>query len=168
MSGQCIKCPNCILCPFPDDENRKKKWLDLVQRKNFSVTKSSRLCSTHFKLSKFVEAPGKLILKNTANPAHTTNKYQPYELIYGFPASIPHTSSRTPQPRYNYDDYVFELKQKFQESHKQSRENILLSKEKSKPTCIKVDKRGALYTGILSLQYSNAFLPENEKGLDLV
>lgn len=65
---------------------------------------------------------------------HTTTKHQPYELIYGFPASIPHTLSRIPQLRYNYDDYVFELKQKLQESHKQARENILVSKEKSKET----------------------------------
>jgi len=54
---------------FPDDDHRKKQWLDLVQRKDFAVTKSSRLCSAHFKLSEFVEAPGKLILKNTAEPS---------------------------------------------------------------------------------------------------
>ncbi|KAF0761934.1 THAP domain-containing protein 2-like [Aphis craccivora] len=60
---------NIKLFRFPDDKNRKK-WLDLVQRKNFSVTKSSRLCSAHFELSEFVEAPGKLILKNTANPSN--------------------------------------------------------------------------------------------------
>jgi len=46
---------------FSDYENKKKEWLDLVQRKNCSVTKSSRLCSAHFELSEFVEAPGKLI-----------------------------------------------------------------------------------------------------------
>jgi len=65
---------------------------------------------------------------------HTTTKHQPYELVYGFPASIPHTLCRAPQPRYNYEDYVFELKQKLQESHKVARENILNSKLNSKET----------------------------------
>ncbi|XP_022162990.1 THAP domain-containing protein 2-like [Myzus persicae] len=55
---------NIKLFRFPDDDNRKKEWLDLVQRENFTVTKSSRLCSAHFRSSEFVEAPGKLILKD--------------------------------------------------------------------------------------------------------
>jgi len=66
--------------------------------------------------------PYAIFVYNTT--VHIT-KYQPYELIYGFPASIPHTLSRTPQPGNNYDDYVFELKQKLQESHKQTKENII-------------------------------------------
>lgn len=48
---------------------RKKEWLDLVQRENFTVTKSSRFCSAHFRSSKFVEAPEKLILKDNARPS---------------------------------------------------------------------------------------------------
>lgn len=48
--------------------------------------------------------PYAMFVYNTT--VHTTTKHQPYELIYGFSASIPHTLSRTPQPRYNYDDYV--------------------------------------------------------------
>lgn len=54
---------------FPDDDYRKKEWLDLVQRENFTATKSSRLCSAHFSSLEFVEAPGKLILKNNAKPS---------------------------------------------------------------------------------------------------
>ena len=55
---------------FPDDDYRKQEWLDLVQRENFTVvTKSSRLCSAHFKSSEFVEAPGKLLLKDNARPS---------------------------------------------------------------------------------------------------
>lgn len=63
---------------------------------------------------------------------HTTTKYQPYELVYGFPASIPHTLSRNPTTSYNYDEYAAELKQKLQESHKIVRDTIISSKEKSK------------------------------------
>lgn len=65
---------------------------------------------------------------------HTTTNHQPYELIYGFPPSIRHTSSRSPQPRYNYEDYEFDLKQKIQESYKIARENILNNKLKAKET----------------------------------
>lgn len=47
---------------------------------------------------------------------HSTTNHQPYELVYGFPAVIPHirTLSGSLQARYNYDDYTFELKQKLQ------------------------------------------------------
>lgn len=63
---------------------------------------------------------------------HTTTNYQPYELVYGFPASVPHTLSRTPSVVYNYDDYAVEIKQKLQESHRIVRDTIISSKEKSK------------------------------------
>jgi hypothetical protein len=63
---------------------------------------------------------------------HTTTNHQPYELVYGFPATVPHTLSRTPQARYNYDDYTYELKQKLQETCKSARNNILKNKEKTK------------------------------------
>lgn len=63
---------------------------------------------------------------------HTTTNYQPYELVYGFPASVPHTLSRTPSACYNYDDYAIELKQKLQESHRIVRDTIIVSKEKAK------------------------------------
>ncbi|KAL4082949.1 hypothetical protein QTP88_029447 [Uroleucon formosanum] len=63
---------------------------------------------------------------------HTTTNHQPYELVYGFPATVPHTLSRTPQARYNYDDYAYELKQRLQETCKLARNNILKNKEKAK------------------------------------
>ena len=63
---------------------------------------------------------------------HTTTNHQPYELVYGFTATVPHTLSRTPQARYNYDDYTYELKQKFQETCKTARNNIINNKEKTK------------------------------------
>lgn len=63
---------------------------------------------------------------------HTTTNYQPYELVYGYPASVPHTLSHTPSTCYNYDDYAAELKQRLQEAHKIVRDTIISSKEKSK------------------------------------
>ncbi|KAF0694863.1 zinc finger BED domain-containing protein 1-like, partial [Aphis craccivora] len=45
---------------------------------------------------------------------------------------IPVKLKCNPEPRYNYDDYVFDLKQKKQESHKIARERLINKKIKSK------------------------------------
>lgn len=63
---------------------------------------------------------------------HTSTNHQPYELVYGFPASIPHTLTRSSQPRNNYDDYTYELRQKIQETCQTARNSIINNKEKSK------------------------------------
>ena len=36
------------------------------------------------------------------------------------------------EPRYNYDDYLYDLKQKLQESHKIAKERLIKRKRKSK------------------------------------
>lgn len=74
--------------------------------------------------------PYAMFVYNTT--VHSTTKYQPYELVYGFPAVVPHTLSRNPTIRYNYDDYSAELKQKLQEAHKIARDTIISAKHKSK------------------------------------
>lgn len=63
---------------------------------------------------------------------HSATKFQPHELLYGYPAEVPHTLSREPQPFYNYDDYTFELRKKLQKSSLLARENLIVNKEKSK------------------------------------
>jgi hypothetical protein len=65
---------------------------------------------------------------------HAATKFQPHELLYGYPVEAPHTLSRTPQPCYNYEDYTFELRKKLQESSSLARENLIINKEKSKET----------------------------------
>ncbi|KAL4100717.1 hypothetical protein QTP88_020751 [Uroleucon formosanum] len=52
--------------------------------------------------------PYAMFVYNTT--VHSTTKYQLYELVYGFPAVVPHNLSRNPTTRYNYDDYSVELK----------------------------------------------------------
>lgn len=63
---------------------------------------------------------------------HSTTKFQPYELVYGYPVEVPHTLTRMPQPCYNYEDYTFELRRKLQESSLLARENLITNKTKSK------------------------------------
>ncbi len=63
---------------------------------------------------------------------HTSTGYQPYSLLFGRRLEIPVNLSHEPEPRYNYDNYYFDLKQKMQESHKIARENLIKRKIKSK------------------------------------
>lgn len=63
---------------------------------------------------------------------HSSTNYQPYALLYGKELDIPVKLKCNPEPRYNYDDYVFDLKQKMQESHKIARERLINKKIKSK------------------------------------
>jgi len=63
---------------------------------------------------------------------HTTTGFQPYELMFGRAAKVPHSLSGPPQLCYNYEDYNMEMKQKFQEAHELARQSILKNKQKSK------------------------------------
>lgn len=63
---------------------------------------------------------------------HDTTKFQPYELLYGFPGKIPTSLKKTPEPRYNYEDYNYEIKQKFQQSYEIAKQRIVNTKESTK------------------------------------
>jgi len=63
---------------------------------------------------------------------HETTKFQPYELLYGFPGKIPTSLKKTPEPRYNYEDYNYKIKQKFQQSYEIAKQRIVNTKENTK------------------------------------
>jgi len=63
---------------------------------------------------------------------HSSTNYQPYTLLYGKNLEIPINLKCEPEPRYNYDDYYYDLKQKLQESHKIAKEKLIQNKIKSK------------------------------------
>ena len=63
---------------------------------------------------------------------HRATGYSPFELLFGHRARIPSVLRAQPTPRYNYDDYVSELKGRLQSAHAIARENLLQSKERSK------------------------------------
>jgi hypothetical protein len=63
---------------------------------------------------------------------HTATGYTPFELVYGFQSTLPSTPQETPNPQYNYDSYVLELKSRLQTAHEVAREKLLSSKQKSK------------------------------------
>uniref|UniRef100_A0A2H8THY5 RNA-directed DNA polymerase n=1 Tax=Melanaphis sacchari TaxID=742174 RepID=A0A2H8THY5_9HEMI len=63
---------------------------------------------------------------------HTSTNYQPYALVYGRTLEIPIKLKSEPEPQYNYDDYLYDLKQSMQVSHKLAREKLIENKVKSK------------------------------------
>ncbi|KAL4153185.1 hypothetical protein QTP88_001018 [Uroleucon formosanum] len=74
--------------------------------------------------------PYALFVYNLAE--YTSTGYQPYTLLYGRELIIPVNLKSNPEPRYNYDDYLYDLKQKMQESHKIAKERLIKKKLKSK------------------------------------
>ena len=61
---------------------------------------------------------------------HAVTKFTPYELLFGRKANIPGSLCKQPQPLYNMEDLVQNLKQKFQSAWTQARANLILGKEK--------------------------------------
>jgi transposase InsO family protein len=41
---------------------------------------------------------------------HSSTSYTPYELVFGRKPNIPSTFFKEPEPQYNYDNYVIDLK----------------------------------------------------------
>jgi len=62
----------------------------------------------------------------------TATGCSPFELLYGHKERIPTALQARPTPRYNYDDYVSELRGRLQSAHAVARENLLQSKARSK------------------------------------
>ncbi|KAL4082901.1 hypothetical protein QTP88_029555 [Uroleucon formosanum] len=63
---------------------------------------------------------------------HTSTKYQPYQLVYGHPITVPNSFMKNTEPQYNYNDYYFELKRNMQEAQAQAKTHLYDSKQKSK------------------------------------
>lgn len=69
---------------------------------------------------------------------HTSTKFTPYELIFGFKPELPSSITKEQPFKYTYDDYLDQLKLKLRESQRIARENLLKSKQMNKE---KYDKR---------------------------
>ena len=63
---------------------------------------------------------------------HCSTNYTPHELVYGRPALIPTAIRKEPEPVYNFDDYVTELKARLRLAHAIARGNLLKKKEATK------------------------------------
>jgi hypothetical protein len=74
--------------------------------------------------------PYAIHMYNTSN--HSATGYTPFELIFGFKASMPSALQASPSTQYSYDDFVSELKSRLQSAHQVARERLVTAKEKSK------------------------------------
>lgn len=63
---------------------------------------------------------------------HRATGYAPFELLFGYGARVPSSLQEQPTPRYNYDDYVSELKGRMQAAHAIARDRLIESKTRSK------------------------------------
>lgn len=57
-----------------------------------------------------------------------STNYQPHLLVFGYKLELPSNLKRRPEPLYNYDDFLTELKFKLQSAHYLAREEILKNK----------------------------------------
>lgn len=73
-----------------------------------------------------------LFVYNTTR--HNSTKFTPHFLVYGFDTEIPTSLKQSPNPIYNYEDYVSVLKNKLRTVHELARKNILSSKLHNKKT----------------------------------
>jgi hypothetical protein len=64
---------------------------------------------------------------------HRATGYTPFELLFGHEARLPSVLQERPTPRYNYEDYVHELKGRLQTAaHAVARDRLIESKVRRK------------------------------------
>ncbi|PNF41072.1 hypothetical protein B7P43_G06245 [Cryptotermes secundus] len=63
---------------------------------------------------------------------HSVTKYTPYEVLFGRIANIPGKLQREPQPLYNFEDIVMDIKQKMQSCQQIAKERLIKFKEAQK------------------------------------
>ena len=63
---------------------------------------------------------------------HSATRFTPFELLFRCPSVLPFALKKPPEPQYNYDDYVSELRSLLQTVHHHAHKNLIASKSKSK------------------------------------
>lgn len=74
--------------------------------------------------------PYAMFIYNTT--PHCSTNYTPFNLLYGFEATLSAELRKSPNPLYNYNDYIQELRVRLQSSYNVARENLIKSKENTK------------------------------------
>jgi len=63
---------------------------------------------------------------------HSSTHFQPYALVYGLALEVPIELKAELELRYNYDDYLFDLKDNMRVSHTIDGEQLIKNKIKIK------------------------------------
>ena len=78
---------------------------------------------------------------------HSTTRFTPFELLFGHPSTLPSAIKGPPELRYNYVDYVSELRSRLQTVHQQAHKNLIASKGTSKECYDKTSRTTKLQVG---------------------
>jgi hypothetical protein len=65
---------------------------------------------------------------------HSATGFTPFELLFGRSSVLPSALKKPPEPHYNYDDYVSELRSRLQTVHHHAQKNLIVSKSKEQGT----------------------------------
>jgi len=63
---------------------------------------------------------------------HSATGFTPFYLLFRRPSVLPSALKKSPEPQYNNDDYVSELRSRMQTVHHHAQKNLIASKSKSK------------------------------------
>jgi hypothetical protein len=63
---------------------------------------------------------------------HTATGYTPFELIYGYQASLPTALTKPPKTTYSYDDYAQELRERLRATQQIAKDRVHEEKTKAK------------------------------------
>ena len=63
---------------------------------------------------------------------HTTTSFTSFELVYRFKSEVPSSLREAPTVKYNYEDYLTELKGRLQSAYEIARQKLLSGNVKSK------------------------------------
>jgi len=78
---------------------------------------------------------------------HSATRLTPFEFLFGHPPLLPSALKKPPEPQYNYDDYVSELRSRLQTVHHHAHNYLIESKSKSKENYDKTSGEMRLQVG---------------------
>jgi hypothetical protein len=61
---------------------------------------------------------------------HSATGFTPFKLLFRHPSILPSALTGSPEPQYNYDDYVSKLRSRLQMVHKQAHKILITSRNK--------------------------------------
>lgn len=97
---------------------------------------------------------------------HSSTKYTPYELVFGYLPRLPTSITQPPEFHYTYDDYIQDLKMKLNKSYEIAKQNIHESKETNKRYYDKNASREDYQIGDLVYLLNETSKPSTSKKLN--
>lgn len=97
---------------------------------------------------------------------HSSTKFTPYELVFGFSPTLPTSITQKPEFKYTYDDYIEDLKLKLNTSNLIAKQNLIKSKETNKKYYDKNTSHEIYKIGDLVYLVNESIIPSTSKKLN--